>query len=38
VARVAVTGLAAGPSITSLIRLLGRERVAARLERFAAGL
>ncbi len=38
VARVAVTGLAAGPSITSLIRLLGRERVASRLERFAAGL
>jgi glutamyl-tRNA synthetase len=36
VARVAVTGLAAGPSITSLIRLLGRERVAARLDRFAA--
>lgn len=38
VARVAVSGLAAGPSITSLIRLLGRERVVARLERFAATL
>jgi glutamyl-tRNA synthetase len=38
VARVAVTGLSAGPSITSLFRLLGRERVVARLERFAAGL
>jgi glutamyl-tRNA synthetase len=38
VARVAVTGLAAGPSITSVIRLIGRERVATRLDRFAAGL
>ena len=38
VARVAVTGLSAGPSITSLFRLLGRDRVIARLQRFAAGL
>jgi glutamyl/glutaminyl-tRNA synthetase len=38
VARLAVTGLSAGPSITSLIRLIGREKVIARLERFAAGL
>lgn len=37
-ARIAITGLAAGPSITSIFRLLGRERVIARLERFAAGL
>jgi glutamyl-tRNA synthetase len=33
VARVAVTGLAAGPSITAIFRLLGRERVLARLAR-----
>lgn len=38
VARIAVTGLAAGPSITGLFRLLGRERVIARLERFATSL
>ncbi|MEN9840829.1 MAG: hypothetical protein RL376_629, partial [Verrucomicrobiota bacterium] len=38
VARIATTGLAAGPSITGLFRLLGRERVIARLERFAASL
>lgn len=38
VARVALTGLAAGPSITSIIRLLGRERVLARLGRFAGAL
>lgn len=38
VARVAVTGLAAGPSITSIFRLLGRERSIARLGRFAASL
>jgi Glutamyl- and glutaminyl-tRNA synthetases len=37
-ARIAVTGLAAGPSITGIFRLLGRERVIARLERFVAGL
>jgi glutamyl-tRNA synthetase len=34
VARVAVTGLSAGPSITAIFRVLGRERVAARLARF----
>ncbi len=38
VARMAVTGLSAGPSLTSILRLLGRERVVARLERFAAAL
>ena len=38
VARIATTGLAAGPSITGLFRLLGRERVIARLQRFAATL
>ena len=38
VARIAVTGLSAGPSITSIFRLLGRERSVARLERFAAAL
>jgi glutamyl/glutaminyl-tRNA synthetase len=38
VARIAVTGLGAGPSITSIFRLLGRERSVARLERFAATL
>ena len=38
VARIAVTGLSAGPSLTSILRLLGRERVLARLERFAATL
>jgi glutamyl-tRNA synthetase len=38
VARIAVTGLSAGPSITSIFRLLGRERSVARLERFAATL
>lgn len=38
VSRVALTGLGAGPSITSIIRLLGRDKVIARLERFAASL
>jgi glutamyl-tRNA synthetase len=38
VARIATTGLSAGPSITSLFRLLGRERVIARLQRLAATL
>jgi glutamyl-tRNA synthetase len=38
VARIALTGLAAGPSITSIFRLLGREKVLARLERFAGGI
>ncbi len=36
VARLAVTGTNAGPSITSIFRVLGRERVLARLRRFAA--
>ncbi len=34
VARLAVTGVNAGPSLTSIFRVLGRERVLARLERF----
>lgn len=38
VARLALTGLNAGPSLTSLMRLLGRERSVLRLERFAATL
>jgi glutamyl-tRNA synthetase len=36
VTRLAISGTNAGPSITSMFRVLGRERVAARLERFAA--
>ena len=38
VARLAVTGTNAGPSITGIFRLLGRERVLARLGRLAASL
>jgi glutamyl-tRNA synthetase len=34
VARLAVTGTNAGPSITAIFRLLGRDRTKARLERF----
>ncbi len=34
VARLAVSGTKAGPSITSIFRVLGRERVQARLARF----
>jgi glutamyl-tRNA synthetase len=37
VARLAVTGTNAGPSITSIFRVLGKERVLARLQRFTAG-
>jgi glutamyl/glutaminyl-tRNA synthetase len=36
VTRLAISGTNAGPSITSMFRVLGRERVAARLEWFAA--
>ena len=36
VARLAVTGTNAGPSITAIFRVLGKERVVARLERFLA--
>jgi len=36
VARLAVTGTNAGPSLTGIFRVLGRERVLARLQRFAA--
>jgi glutamyl-tRNA synthetase len=36
VARLAVTGTNAGPSITSIFRVLGKERVLARLSNFAA--
>ncbi len=35
VARLAVSGTNAGPSITSIFRLLGKERTLARLARFA---
>ncbi|MDR1284257.1 MAG: glutamate--tRNA ligase [Opitutaceae bacterium] len=38
IARLAVTGLNAGPGLTSIFRLLGRDRVLARLTRFAATL
>ncbi|HEX2100350.1 MAG TPA: glutamate--tRNA ligase family protein, partial [Candidatus Synoicihabitans sp.] len=34
IARLAVTGTNAGPSITSIFRVLGRERVLARINRF----
>jgi glutamyl-tRNA synthetase len=37
VARLAVTGTNVGPSITGIFRVLGRERVLARLARLAAG-
>lgn len=37
VARLAVTGTNAGPSLTSIFRVLGRECVRARLERWRAG-
>jgi nondiscriminating glutamyl-tRNA synthetase len=36
VARLAVTGTNAGPSITSIFRVLGKERVQARLQEFLA--
>jgi len=36
VARLAVSGTNAGPSITSIFRVLGKERVRQRLERFLA--
>lgn len=35
VARLAVTGTNAGPSITAIFRVLGKDRVLARLQRFA---
>ena len=38
VARLAVSGTNVGPSITGMFRVLGRERVLARLERFLATL
>jgi glutamyl-tRNA synthetase len=37
VARLAVTGTNAGPSITAIFRVLGRERVVARLQRLGIG-
>jgi glutamyl-tRNA synthetase len=37
VARLAVSGTNAGPSITAIFRVLGRERVAARLAKLLAG-
>jgi len=36
VARLAVTGTNAGPSITAIFRVLGKERVSSRLQRFLA--
>ncbi len=36
VARLAVSGTNAGPSITSIFRVLGKERVQARLQKFLA--
>jgi glutamyl-tRNA synthetase len=36
VARLAVTGTNAGPSITAIFRVLGKERVLARLQKFLA--
>lgn len=36
IARLAVTGTNAGPSITSIFRVLGKERVFARLQKFTA--
>jgi glutamyl-tRNA synthetase len=36
VARLAVTGTNAGPSITSIFRVLGKERVLSRLEKFCS--
>ena len=38
VARLAITGTNAGPSITSIFRVLGKNKVLARLQRFAASL
>ena len=36
VARLAVTGTNAGPSLTAIFRVLGREQIVARLMRFLA--
>jgi glutamyl-tRNA synthetase len=36
IARLAVTGTKAGPSLTSIFRVLGRDRVLARLARFSS--
>jgi glutamyl/glutaminyl-tRNA synthetase len=36
VARLAVSGTNAGPSLTSIFRVLGKEKVLARLQKFAA--
>ena len=38
VARLAVSGMNVGPGLTSLFRVLGRERTLKRIERFAAAL
>ncbi|MEO6568096.1 MAG: glutamate--tRNA ligase, partial [Opitutaceae bacterium] len=38
IARLAVSGTNAGPSITSIFRLFGREKTVKRLERFMVGL
>jgi len=36
VARLAVTGINAGPGITAIFRVLGKDRVLARLQKFLA--
>jgi glutamyl-tRNA synthetase len=36
VARLSVTGTNAGPGITQIFRVLGKDRVVARMERFLA--
>ena len=36
VARLAVSGTNIGPSITGMFRVMGRERVAARIKKFLA--
>ena len=37
VARLAVTGTNAGPSITAIFRVLGKDRVLSRMRKFLAG-
>lgn len=36
IARLAVTGTNAGPSITAIFRMLGKDKVLARLKKFSA--
>jgi glutamyl-tRNA synthetase len=37
VARLALSGTNVGPSITGMMRVLGKDKVRARFERFLAG-